>query len=224
MGWPKQLVMVRHAESEGNLLTADQRAGLELSTIKYGLTEKGKKQAQLTGEYLRKVYGTFDMYYVSYYERSRQTMKILYPEANVYEDTRLAEANRGIWHRLTKDQIAEKYPEEIMGKESDGLFHHRPMGGESWADIELRIHSFLGTLARDGEDKRICMVVHGHWLMLFQRLIEHFPVEEAIERYLGKKIFGNASVTIYNGMETQNKKHLVMVQENFIPWQDKIPE
>ena len=224
MAWPKQLIMVRHAESEGNLLSADDRAGLEVSTIKYNLTPKGIEQAKITGKYLHDIYKTFDVYYTSYYERSRQTMKIMYPGVKIYEDARLAEANRGIWHTMTKDQIAQKYPEEIIAKDRDGLYHHRPLGGESWADIELRIHSFLGTLSRDCGGKKVLMVVHGHWLMLFQRLITHFSTEEAIQRYLGKKIFANASITGYAGLEANREQRLLCVQENFVPWLDKLPK
>jgi len=98
MGWPKELVLVRHAESEGNVLTAEDRATFDIATHKYGLTVRGKEQARLTGEYLNKEFGNFDIYYVSYYERSRETMSIMYPRAKVYEDPRLAEAQRGIYH------------------------------------------------------------------------------------------------------------------------------
>ena len=33
-------------------------------------------------------------------------MNIMCPDARVYEDPRLAEAQRGIWHTMTKEQVA----------------------------------------------------------------------------------------------------------------------
>src|SRR3989338_316145 len=145
MTWPRLLVLVRHAESEGNLKTADERATFDVSTHEYALTPKGKKQAIITGEYLKERFDSFDMRYVSYYLRSRETMHLMYPGERVYEDPRLAEAQRGIWHTMTKEEIRLKYPEESRRKEREKLYHYRAPGGENGPDVELRIHSFLGT-------------------------------------------------------------------------------
>ncbi len=227
MGWPKELVLVRHAESIGNVLDVDGRANFDMATHKYGLTPRGKEQARLTGEYLNKEFGNFDVFYVSYYERSRETMSIMYPRAKVYEDPRLAEAQRGIYHSMTKEQMTARYPEELVRKEREGLYHYRPMGGENWPDVELRIHSFLGTLSRDYEKARVLMVVHGHWLLLLQRLIHHFSIEEALAKYKNKEIRENASVTVYDNVLRSEGSHLVKQRmvlrlENFCPWKDKI--
>ncbi|MBI5732887.1 histidine phosphatase family protein, partial [Candidatus Jorgensenbacteria bacterium] len=105
MSWPKSLVLVRHAESEGNVLSADERAKFPVSTWEYPLTERGQEQAKATGLYLHKEFGAFDTYYVSYYTRSKETMGLMYPDAKVYEDPRLAEGQRGIWHIMTKREI-----------------------------------------------------------------------------------------------------------------------
>ena len=42
MAWPKLLVFVRHGESEGNVLNADERAELEIPTHEYALTPRGR--------------------------------------------------------------------------------------------------------------------------------------------------------------------------------------
>lgn len=221
MAWPKILVLVRHAESEGNIRTADERAGFSVATHAYGLTERGKKQATITGQYLRKRFEKFDTYYVSYYERSRQTMRLMYPDAHVYEDPRLAEAQRGIWHTMTRDEITARYPDEIRRKEREGVYHYRPIGGENWPDVELRIHSFLGTLARDCDGQTVLMVVHGNWLILLQRLLHHFSIEEGVRRHEAGP-FENASVTVYEGKSARGKSRLVLKKENTVPWKDKL--
>jgi broad specificity phosphatase PhoE len=197
--WPKELVMVRHAESQGNVMDVTQRAETDVATHAYPLTPFGREQAYETGRWLHRNYGTFDTYYTSYYERARETMRLMYPEAKVYEDPRLAEAQRGIYHVLTQMELMRHCPYELKRKEREGLYHYRPPGGENWADIELRIHSFLGTLSRDYGGKRVLIVVHGHWLLQFQRLVERFSIEECVRRYEEKKIFNNASVTAYRG-------------------------
>ena len=222
MAWPKRLVLVRHAESEGNVLSVDERAHLDVSTHAYPLTEKGREQARATGEYLRKRFGNFDVYYVSYYVRSQETMRIMYPVAHVYEDPRLAEGQRGIWHTMTQEEIRKNFPGEIERKKREGLYHYRAPGGENWPDIELRIHSFLGTLNRDYDNMNVLIVVHGHWLILFQRLVHHFPITGAIKRY-EMAVSKNASVTLYKGLRHKGKSMLVLAEENIVPW-EKTPQ
>lgn len=221
MGWPKTLVLVRHAESEGNIRSAAERAAHPVSTHAYGLTPRGQEQARITGDYLKARFGEFDTYYTSYYRRSIETMKLMYPHARVYEDPRLAEGQRGMWHVMDDEMVQQRFPEEKVRKEREGLYHYRPFGGENWADIELRIHSFLGTLTRDCEDKNVVMVVHGHWLILFQRLIHHFSIDEAIHKYKSG-VFANASVTIYEGEMLNGDSRFVLREENTIPWKGKL--
>ncbi len=224
MGWPAKLVLVRHGESEGNLMTVEERAKFETSTHAYRLTPRGEKQAFITGQFLRDKFSRFDVYYASYYQRALETMRVMYPEAKIYEDPRLAEAQRGVYHIMTHDEIAARFPQELVRKLREGLYHYRPWGGENWADIELRIHSFLGTLTRDYEGQKVLIVVHGHWLILFQRLIEHFSIEEALARYKNNQNDGieNASVTYYESREIKGKSRLVLIEKNIVPWQGKI--
>lgn len=220
MGWPKQLILVRHAESEGNVLTVDQRANYDLATHAYKLTERGRKQAEITGKYLRDQFGLFDRYYVSYYTRAKETMNIMYPGTKVFEDSRLAEAQRGMYHTMPRDEIAKLYPGELARKDREGVYHYRPWGGENWADVELRIHSFLGTLNRDYEDEKVIIVVHGHWLILFQKLMEHFSIDEAMRRYQ-TGVSENAAVTIYNRSREHGGDRLVR-GGYLVPWKGKL--
>lgn len=231
MGWPRTLCLVRHAESEGNVLTVDERASTPIATHDYALTSRGREQAHITGEYLKERFGDyfFTVYYTSYYRRAKETMQLLFPHLDkqgfkVYEDPRLAEAQRGIYHTMTKEQITNRFPEELERKQREGLFHFRPLGGENWPDVELRIHSFLGTLHRDYEGDNVVIVVHGHWLILLQRLLERFSIDEAVRRYEGA-VAGNASVTIYETKAEscgRMSRRLERTMDNFIPWKDKL--
>lgn len=220
MGWPKTLVLVRHAESVGNTMKVDERAAYHTSSHAYPLTERGKAQAAITGEWLRQNFPPFDVHYVSYYKRAKETMEIMFPDAKVYEDPRLAEAQRGIYHVMTREQMEARYPEELVRKEREGLYHYRPPGGENSPDVELRIHSFLGTLTRDCEDENVVIVVHGNWLIFFQRLLHRFSIDEAIRRY-HEGVVENASVTVYRNELSCGKSRLALEKENVVPWEGK---
>ncbi len=218
MAWPRQLVLVRHAESEGNTKSADERAEFDCATYRYPLTERGRKQAEITGAYVKSRFGEkFDAYYASYYRRAQETMRLMFPDVKIYEDPRLAEAQRGIYHTMTRSQILKRFPEELERRGREGFYHYRPLGGENWPDVELRIHSFLGTLSRDYDGQSVIIVVHGHWLILFQRLIHHFSIDESVSRY-ENKVFENASVTAYECQQVSGKSRLVLLEENFVPW------
>ncbi len=236
MGWPQNLVFVRHAQSVGNVLTPDERARFDQSSHEYQLTDLGREQAFITGAWLAKHYGKFDRYYTSYYKRATETMHLIHAQldgagGSIYTDARLAEAQRGIYHTMTAEQIQDRFPFELIRKEREDLYHYRPFGGENWMDVELRIHSFLGTLARDYEGENVLVVCHGHWLMLCLRLIQHFSIEEAIRRYKEGKVFENASVTAFRarrpkGPEGPDRLYITaeyhdgkLVEfENLVPW------
>jgi 2,3-bisphosphoglycerate-dependent phosphoglycerate mutase len=221
LSWPRRIAFVRHAESEGNVLSVDDRASFDKSTHAYGLTEHGRWQASVTGRWLKANLDVFDFNFVSYYRRSQETMEIMHPGvSNVVEDARLAEAQRGIYHAMTRDQIAEKYPEELTRKEREGLYHYRPPGGENWLDVELRIHSFFDTLIRDHGGQNILLVGHGHWILMAQKIIEKHSSEVALKRYPAE-VVPNASVTIYEcipGSRTQF--YPVMTHDRVTPWKE----
>ena len=217
MSWPKLLVLVRHAESIGNTMPIEQRVKLDISTSEFPLTNKGKEQARITGEYLNKNFGTFSTYITSPYLRTTETAKLLYPDVEFQKDPRLIEVQRGIRYVMTEKQIKKKYPEEIIRKRKEGLYYYRPLGGENWIDVEIRIRSFLNRL----RSKKILIVVHGNWLVIFQKIIDDLSIEKAIFNFeLGG--FENASETIYENKTVNRKSKLVLVEENIIPWKGKL--
>lgn len=201
----------------------DERAAYHVPSHAYDLTERGRKQAEITGAWLREKYPKVHVRYVSYYKRAKDTMAIMFPGEEVYEDPRLAEAQRGIYNTMTRKQVEARFPEELERKEKEGLYHYRPLGGESSPDIELRIESFLSTLTRDCRGKTVVIVVHGHWLILFQRVIHHFSIEEAMARYHGG-VVPNASVTEYRGTyDDDGEPYLKLTTpQPIVPWEGKL--
>lgn len=220
--WPQLLVLVRHAESTGNIMTADERARSGLGTNDYPLTPHGHQQAEITGKYLNTTYGKFDHYITSYYRRTKQTLKIMYPHARPFEDSRLVEGQRGIWHTMTDEQIGKEFPREKSRRKLEGLYHYRPFGGENWGDIELRIYSFLETLRHDYAGKKVLVSVHGNWLILLDRIMHQRSIKDAMCRYKKKQHAQNASVTVFERKIVKGNYRLVAQQSNFVPWQGKL--
>ncbi len=140
------------------------------------------------------------------------------PHDTVHEDPRLREAERGVFHTYTPNDVENHFPLEKRRKALEGLYHYRPPGGENWPDVELRIHSFLSTVNRDMSGANVLIVAHGHWLILFQRLVHHFSIQEALSRYEGR-VAPNASVTTYI---SRDGSRLELEHENFVPWEGQL--
>jgi broad specificity phosphatase PhoE len=56
----------------------------------------------------------------------------------VHPDARLREIDLGLWEGLTRDEAAERFPEEYEARERDPL-HYRFPGGESFDDLRSRV-------------------------------------------------------------------------------------
>jgi broad specificity phosphatase PhoE len=223
--WPDRIIFVRHAESQGNTMTADARAECPKGTNLYALTELGRQQAAMTGEWLRERFPNPDGFYTSYYTRTGQTAALCYPDRQPYVDERLAEAQRGIWHIRSRAWIAEHMPWEIEARERTGDYHYRPPGGENWPDIELRIRSFNHTIHRRYARRTLVLVVHGHWLLLWRKLAHHWTIDEVVSSYQRRGPHApaaNASVTIYRGITDDRGRNVIIPdpdQPYVVPWE-----
>jgi len=90
----KQIVFVRHGESTQNFA---EDFGKEYDINNIVLTKKGIHQAEITGKYLKKIYGKFDIIYSSPITRCVETSKIFmkhlnYSFNNLIQDPLLIEA------------------------------------------------------------------------------------------------------------------------------------
>jgi broad specificity phosphatase PhoE len=141
--WPTNLVLVRHGQSERNVLreAAKQRGQLEffhggLRDLDAPLTSHGYLQSRLTGEFLAGRY-RFDVAFSSPHLRSRQTLDEIaeaWPQPlPVLLDERVREIEFGSLDGLTWQGIKHRYPEEFARREREGKYWYRPPGGESAA-------------------------------------------------------------------------------------------
>ncbi len=205
--WMDHLVIVRHGESQRNvgkdLATAagELEYGGGIRDMDVSLTPRGEKQADATGKYLGLKF-RFDRIFVSPYLRTVRTAEMMGrhfkdgPKLTL--EDRIREKEFGILDGLTKAGINKKYPDEWRRRERDGKYYYRPPGGESYPDVALRIHSFLGTMARDCRKQTVMVVCHSVVVLMFRRLLERLSEKEllAIDRDPEQDVC-NCSVTWY---------------------------
>lgn len=218
----RKLTFVRHAQSIGNTMTQDQRAGCEIPNHAYPLTDIGKQQASMAGKYLnerlREDWPEF--YCQSTFLRTQETLSIILAELGTpavipLTDSRLDEKWDGIFHELSKSDIEKLYPEQLRLRKRSGYYHYRAPGGESCPDTEIRIRSFVNDSKLD--DKHVLVAGHGRWFSILQKILHNLSVEQFLE--LKKKGVGNCSVTEYDCYSIS-----VLPQEAIVPWKGHLTE
>eukprot|EP00195_Chlamydomonas_chlamydogama_P012286 CAMPEP_0202901526 /NCGR_PEP_ID=MMETSP1392-20130828/14302_1 /ASSEMBLY_ACC=CAM_ASM_000868 /TAXON_ID=225041 /ORGANISM="Chlamydomonas chlamydogama, Strain SAG 11-48b" /LENGTH=410 /DNA_ID=CAMNT_0049588099 /DNA_START=245 /DNA_END=1477 /DNA_ORIENTATION=- len=173
---PDRIILVRHAESEGNV------SNLAYTTIpdsQIPLTARGHEQARKAGMKLRKYieqkndqnYKLF--FYTSPYKRSLQTYESIssaFAQTNitgVQEEVQLREQDFGNF------QDAAGKEREKTERLRFGRFFYRFPNGESGADVYDRITIFEDHMIRDinagrfGSNSNLVLVTHGLALRVF---------------------------------------------------------
>lgn len=199
----RELWLVRHGESIGNVAaTAAEIEGLEvipldLRDADVPLSDTGREQAEALGEWLEDHRATIDTYWSSPYLRARETLAVALTasggDATVFVDERLRDRELGILDLLTRVGVARRFPDEMARRKHLGKFYHRPPGGESWADVALRLRSFLRE-ALEGPGGSVMIVAHDAVVMLLLYVL--LPLhEEELLAFAADHTVLNASVT-----------------------------
>ncbi|MHB8443351.1 MAG: histidine phosphatase family protein [Patescibacteria group bacterium] len=233
MAMPNELVLVRHGHSEGNLVTAQSKVGndslytsefREKPVHRWRLTKEGQDQAKITGKWIIDNIGKdFDRYYVSPYARTCETAGLLgLPDAEWRIDQRLRERDWGDIGSLPRSEFRTMFPQNALIKKIDGLYW-RPPGGESIADVRLRVRDFFDTLHRECEGKRVIVVTHGEFMWATRAEVEYMTDIKWIEADNDplQKIH-NAHVLQYtriNPISHDHSEHLDWTR-NICPWID----
>lgn len=186
---PMDLILVRHGQSEENVAIHMSKRGdnsiftkefLRRHTSEVRLTNQGIRQAQITGDWLKKNINTnFSHYYTSDYLRAKETAAFLgLPDAKWQTEFALRERERS---------------EDNLINFKDGLeatdvhqFYWRPIGGESMADTCLRVDKFLHKLHLECSNKRVIVVSHGEVMWAFRILLEKMSQQEWIRLFNSK--------------------------------------
>jgi broad specificity phosphatase PhoE len=201
-----ELLLIRHGESEGNVAATDARmAGAEVIAVPardadVNLSGTGQDQAKALGAALARIAEEFrpDAAVSSPYARAFQTAEIAVEAAGwpvkVQLDERLRDRELGILDRLTRLGVEKRYPEEAERREWLGKMYYRPPGGESWADVALRLRSVLDELNSLGSGHRVLLVCHDALIMLFRYVLEGMTEKELLDLAASTSVL-NASIT-----------------------------
>jgi broad specificity phosphatase PhoE len=193
--WPARLWLVRHGESAGNVARdAADRAGvgmidLSVRDVDVRLSPLGQRQADALGQWFAKLPPGErpEVIMASPYVRAKETAEAIVRAGGVAEgfsrivvDERLREREFGIFDRLTSVGIREKYPDLAEQRALLGKFYHRPPGGESWADVILRLRSALDTVSLHHADRRVLIVCHQVVVLCMRYVLEEMGEAEVL--------------------------------------------
>lgn len=215
MAWstnmPVDLVLVRHGESEGNIYDEMHPGGAREKlkrkhTSEYRLTDLGRRQARRAGVILQEKIGKFDKMYCSEYVRAMETAgHMQLPESHFQTEVFVREittgSNRGVPHPLTE------HGQALKSLSNAGWWVPRGgLGGESYADLSLRLRVFLDRLQETAAGLRVLVVCHAHVIRAFTVLLEDRKAAE-FQDVISWKI-PNGHIRWYTRREEDGQIHL----------------
>ena len=195
MGMPQILTLVRHGESEANVVQKKVKKG-ELATYpaNYGstpdrefrLSELGREQTKLTGQFLGREYPQgFDVIFTSDHTRAKETAALVclsagWPHAKIKVDPQFGERHWGNFHMVEEVRRTELF----ALRKRDPL--HFPMpDGETLLEARARTRILLERCSRQYEGKRILVFTHGEYIECLWSEIGHMRTEEQKEFFSG---------------------------------------
>jgi broad specificity phosphatase PhoE len=204
---PQVLWLVRHGESMGNVADAHaQRAKagrleLDVRDPDVPLSDTGRAQAEALGKWLAELpedqRPTAAL--SSPFNRALTTAELATANLGirVRTDERLRERDFGAFDGMTGAGIREQFPDEAKRRDLLGKFYYRPPGGESWADVALRIRSVLATEGLRYDCERLLIVAHQAVIMVFRYVLEELTEQELLVVDKEEQV-ANASLTRYD--------------------------
>ncbi|HKU31357.1 histidine phosphatase family protein [Arthrobacter sp. NyZ413] len=203
-----ELLLVRHGESLGNVaattasMAAAEVVPVEARDADIDLSALGREQSVALGRALGAMLEgrAPDTIWCSPYARAHRTAALASRTAGwelpLHIDERLRDRELGILDTLTALGVESKFPEEARRRRWLGKFYYRPPGGESWADVVLRLRSFLLDLERSTPGGSILLVTHDAVILLLRYILEGLS-EAQVLGIAGTSSIFNASVTRY---------------------------
>jgi 2,3-bisphosphoglycerate-dependent phosphoglycerate mutase len=205
---PTALWLVRHGESMGNLADAqahEQGSGrleLDVRDPDVPLSPTGEAQADALGSWLATLPADQRPTTVlsSPFARAAGTAERAIAASGlgltIRYDERLRERDFGAFDGMTREGIRAEYPDEARRRDLLGKFYYRPPGGESWADVALRVRSLLATEALRHSGERLLCVSHQAVVMVFRYVLEELSEQQLLDIDRHEQV-ANTSVTRY---------------------------
>lgn len=121
--------------------------------------------------------------------------RLLASQVELQQDERLRDRDLGSWAGLTESGIRKAVSDAFPL--DPGALYQRPTGGESHADVALRVRSFLSELGREYAGETLLVVTHRSVFAAIHRVLA--PVaDEGAERELERVLEGQPPWEIYD--------------------------
>jgi broad specificity phosphatase PhoE len=211
------LGVVRHGQSTGNVTAQEaETGGLEAIDIPerdadVPLSTTGREQAEAVGRWLTELDPDDrpGIVIVSPYLRARQTARVALEGTGIpmVVDERLRDRELGVLDLLTGRGVEVRLPAEAARRRRLGKFYYRPPGGESWADVLLRLRSLLRELRQDHPAGRVLLFAHEATVLLVRYLAEHLD-EEELMAVAHQTTVANTSISSWRRVDGELKPEL----------------
>ena len=176
------LYIIRHGESEANA------GGYHSGQSCVHLTERGRKQAACTREYVKDI--PFDRLFVSDVLRTQETAEVIFPGMERTFIPLAREIDNTTMHGKTKEEMTELYGQAYL--DCREKFDYAPLGieCESLAHLSGRAKKLLAW-AEKQEDERICIVSHAGFIVALAGQVL------GLEAHSRALLCDNASVSVF---------------------------
>lgn len=224
--WPSILWVVRHGQSAGNIARDEadaagaHRIALDSRDVDVPLSELGRQQALALGAWFSHREIRPDVMLASPYVRAQETARLFReaggcdPDEKICIDERLREKEFGVLDGLTTAGIRKLEPDQAKFRSLLGKFYHRAPGGESWADVILRLRSLLDTVSLHYGGRPVMIVAHQVVVLCLRYIIENLSEKEILEIDRAGDV-SNCGVTEYRFDPTEGKDgNLVLTSYN----------
>jgi 2,3-bisphosphoglycerate-dependent phosphoglycerate mutase len=203
-----ELVALRHGQSAANVAfpradaAGSEDSGLTGPDADVALTDLGRQQAVAVGRWLAGRDPLPDIVICSPYLRAQETARLTLAELSTQDrpavrvDERLRDRELGVLEMLTSAAIRRRHPDEAQRRAWMSDFLYRPAGGESMADVALRVRSFVTDALRRHHGQRVFVVGHDATVLMLRLAIEDLtdtaahaagPVRNAsLTRWIGR--------------------------------------
>jgi probable phosphoglycerate mutase len=194
---PLSLTVVRHGQSTANAAFEAAEAvgaldvGISCRDADLSLTALGRDQAEALGRWVAsRAEGPLPQsLWVSPYLRAQETAEAVLavlddaglPLPDVRTDERLRDRELGVLEMLTSAAVELQHPQEAARRRLLGELRWRPPGGESLADVALRLRSLLRDLYQAEASRRVLLVAHDAVVLMLRHVVDDLDEAELIE-------------------------------------------
>jgi broad specificity phosphatase PhoE len=192
MAMPEHLVLLRHGQSEANIIQQRFKADptshapdgfFDRHDSDMRLSAQGRSQARAAGGWLRAHgLGTFDRYYVSPHARTAETAATLGLAGDWRLDVRWRERDWGEFGVVNHAERAERFALSARLKEQN-KWYWCPPGGESLATgVYGRFRDILNTLHRECDGQRVLAVTHAEMIDVARFVLERLTPQQWLDQ------------------------------------------